>query len=112
VIPPISAVSVLGPEARISPIAGLGPAGTSAINPAANGTNGASFADTLTGAINSVQQTQSTADAASQQLATGQITDPTKAITAVENAQLQMELASQVSQKATQDVQTIFSTSL
>lgn len=110
-IPPISALSALGPEARIAPIAGLGPIGTAAVNPV-SGTSPTSFANALSGALNSVQQTQGTADVASQQLATGQVTDPTKAITAVEDAQLQMELASQVSQKATQDVQTIFSTQL
>jgi flagellar hook-basal body complex protein FliE len=111
VIPPIaSAVSVLGPQAAISPIGGLGPAGTTAVNP--TNASGGTFAQALSGALNSVQGTQNAADVASQQLATGQITDPSKAITAVENAQLEMQFASQVSQKATQDVQTIFQTAL
>jgi flagellar hook-basal body complex protein FliE len=112
VIPPIGAVAALGPDALIAPIGGLGPAGTTAVNAAAPGTSPTSFANALSGAINNVQSAQSTADVASTQLATGQVTDPTKAITAVENAQLEMELASQVTQKGTQDVQTIFGIAL
>ena len=66
----------------------------------------------LSNAIGSVQDAQNTANSAAQAVAMGQTTDPTQAITAVENAQLTMELASQVSSKATQDLQTIFSTQL
>ena len=108
-IVPVSALNALGAGANISPIAGLGPA---AHTGAAAAPSSTSFADALSNALGSVQQAQTTASTASQQLATGQITDPTQAITTVENAQLEMELASQVSQKATQDVQTIFSTQL
>lgn len=107
-IVPVSALNALGAGANISPIAGLGPAAQTG----AAGASSSSFADALSNALGSVQQAQSTANSASEQLATGQITDPTQAITTVENAQLEMELASQVSQKATQDVQTIFSTQL
>ena len=107
-IVPVSSLSALGAGANIAPVGGLGAAAQTG-TPAASST---SFADALSNALGSVQQAQTTASTASQQLATGQISDPTQAITAVENAQLEMELASQVSQKATQDVQTIFSTQL
>ena len=106
-IPPVGALNLLGSEANIAPIGGLGAqAGAAGVS----GTG--SFASALSNALGSVQQAQTTADTASQQLATGQVSDPTQAITAVENAQLEMELASQVSTKATQDIQTIFATQL
>ena len=69
-----------------------------------------SFGGALTGAINSLEQTQANATTASQQLATGQLTDPTQAITAVENASLAMDLASQIRTKLVDAVNTIFQT--
>ena len=62
------------------------------------------------GAINSLEATQANATTASQQLATGQLTDPTQAITSVENASLAMDLASQVRTKLTDAVNTVFQT--
>ena len=47
---------------------------------------------------------------ASQQLATGQLTDPTQAITSVENASLAMDLASQIRTKLVDAVNTVFQT--
>ncbi len=76
---------------------------------AANGTGG-SFNDALTGAINSLDQTQVSASTAAEQLATGQSTDPTQAITAVENASMAMDLASQVRTKLTDAVNEVFQT--
>ena len=107
IVPAVS-LSALGSGAGIAPIGGLG-SGAQVTAPNAAGT---SFAGALSNAIGSLQQTQDTANAAAQSLATGQVTDPTQAITAVENASLAMQLASQVSSKATQDVQSIFSTQL
>lgn len=110
-IPPVGAASPLGSDALISPIGGLGSsAQIGASNPA--GASGGTFSQALTGAVNSLQSSVDTANTAGQGLATGAVTDPTQAITAVENAQIAMELASQISSKATQDVQTIFSTQL
>jgi flagellar hook-basal body complex protein FliE len=74
----------------------------------ANG-NG-SFGGALTGAINSLEQTQASATDASQQLATGQLTDPTQAVTSVENASLAMDLASQVRTKLVSAIDTVFQT--
>ena len=47
---------------------------------------------------------------ASQQLATGQLTDPTQAITAVENASLAMDFASQIRNKIDDAATTLFQT--
>ena len=69
-----------------------------------------SFGGALTGAINSLEQTQASATDASQQLATGQLTDPTQAITSVENASLAMDLASQIRTKLVSAVDTVFQT--
>jgi flagellar hook-basal body complex protein FliE len=73
------------------------------------GTNG-SFSSALTGAIDSLDQGQNAASTAATQLADGQANDPTKAITAVENASLSMDLASQISTKLISDINTLYQT--
>jgi len=110
VIPAISgAIGPLGPsEWSVSSVNGLGQDASAALNGAANG-NG-SFSGALTGAINSLEQTQANATTAAQQLATGQLTDPTQAITSVENASLAMDLASQIRTKLVNAVDTVFQT--
>ena len=94
-------------------VGGVGSVGQS---PAAgtNATGGAngSFGSTLTGAINSLEASQASATTASQQLATGQLTDPTQAITAVENASLAMDLASQIRTKLVDAVDQVFQTQM
>ncbi len=112
-IPPISgAIGPLGAgEWTVSPVGGLGPAatsGASATDPTA--ASGGSFGSALTNAISSLEQTQTTASTAAQQLATGQLTDPTQAVTAVENAALSMDLASQIRNKLVDAAQTVFQT--
>ncbi|MGO9908178.1 MAG: flagellar hook-basal body complex protein FliE [Solirubrobacteraceae bacterium] len=109
-IPAISgAIGPLGPsEWSVGGIGSLGQ-GAATGTGAANGTGG-SFNDALTGAINSLDQTQVNASTASEQLATGQSTDPTQAITAVENASLSMDLASQIRTKLTDAVNEVFQT--
>jgi flagellar hook-basal body complex protein FliE len=113
VIPAISgAIGPLGAsEWSVGSIGGVGQAGAgagAAVNPAGNGSG--SFSDALTGAINSLDQTQVNASTTAQQLATGQITDPTQAITSVENASLAMDLASQIRTKLASAVDTVFQT--
>lgn len=58
------------------------------------------FGGMLTDAISNLEQTQTDAASASQALATGQATDPTEVVMAVERAQLAMQLASQIRNKA------------
>jgi flagellar hook-basal body complex protein FliE len=103
VIPALS--SVLGP---LSPSEwSVGSVGTDAT---AATTGSGSFGNVLSSAIDSLQQTQTNAATASQALATGQATDPTQAVTAVENASLAMDLASQIRTKLVDATNTILQT--
>jgi flagellar hook-basal body complex protein FliE len=112
VIPAISgAIGPLGPgEWNVGSVGGVGQDPASAVNGATGATGKGSFGDALTGAISSLEQTQTNATTASQQLATGQLTDPTQAITSVENASMAMDLASQIRTKLVQAVDTVFQT--
>ena len=109
-IPAISgAVGPIGPsEWSVGSVGSLGPDPNAAVNGTSNGSG--SFGSALTGAINSLETSQANATTASQQLATGQLTDPTQAITAVENASLSMDLASQIRTKLVDAVNTVFQT--
>ncbi len=109
-IPAISgAIGPLGPsEWSVGGIGSLGQDPSTAVNGASGG--GGSFGSALSGAINSLETTQANATDAAQQLATGQLTDPTQAITSVENASLAMDLASQIRSKLASAVDTVFQT--
>jgi flagellar hook-basal body complex protein FliE len=111
-IPAISgAVGPLGPsEWSVGGVGSAGQSPTSGTN--ATGGSDGSFGSALTGAINSLETSQADATTASQQLATGQLTDPTQAITSVENASLAMDLASQVRTKLVDAVNTVFQTQM
>jgi flagellar hook-basal body complex protein FliE len=111
VIPAISgAIGPIGPsEWSAGSVGSLGQDPAAAVNGAAGSGNG-SFSGALTGALGSLEQTQANATTASQQLATGQLTDPTQAITSVENASLAMDLASQIRTKLVNAVDTLFQT--
>jgi flagellar hook-basal body complex protein FliE len=111
VIPAISgAIGPLGPsEWSVGSVGGIGQDPNAAVN-GATGSGDGSFGGALTGAINSLEQTQNSATTASQQLATGQLTDPTQAITSVENASLAMDLASQIRTKLVDATNQIFQT--
>lgn len=71
-------------------------------------TEGASFGAVLS----KLQAGQDAAAHASQALATGQASDPTAVVMAVEKAQLQMQLASTLRNKAVESVQEIFRTTV
>ena len=105
-IPPIS-IGSLGTS--IGSIGSLSsPSTVNGANNAAAG--GQSFGAALTHAIGALETTQANATQASQQLATGQATDPTKAVTAVENASLSMDFASQIRNQIDTDATTLFQT--
>ena len=94
-------------------VGGVGSLGqTGATGAAATGGGDGSFGSALSGAINSLEASQANATTASQQLATGQLTDPTQAITSVENASLAMDLASQVRTKLVEAVDQVFQTQM
>lgn len=95
--------------------ASIGGLGTSIPSTSATGAtdgSGQSFGDALTQAIGSLENTQNTATQASQQLATGQATDPTTAITSVENASIAMDFASQIRNQIDTAATTLFQTQL
>jgi flagellar hook-basal body complex protein FliE len=78
---------------------------------ASGGVEGAGgFGEALTGAVSSLEQTQSSADGAARALATGTVSDPESAVVTVEDAQLAMQLAGQIRTKATEAAQQIFQT--
>ena len=60
--------------------------------------------------LQSLTATQTEAATASQALASGQATDPTAVVMAVERAQLAMQLAGQIRTKAVEAAQDIFHT--
>jgi flagellar hook-basal body complex protein FliE len=93
------AFSVTGPEWQIGPL-----------QPTAPAQSGAGFGAMLGQSLQSLAATQDQAATAAQQLATGQATDPTQVVMAVERAQLAMQMASQIRTKAVEAAQDIFHT--
>ncbi len=77
--------------------------------PAAGETPGG-FGSMLTGQISKLTDLQAQAADASQQLATGQATDPTAVVMAVERAQLAMQLAGQLRTKGVEALNDILHT--
>jgi len=75
-------------------------------------TQGTSFGDVLAQTLGELQAGQNEAAEAAQALATGQASDPTSVVMAVEKAQLQMQLASTLRNKAVESVQEIFRTTV
>jgi flagellar hook-basal body complex protein FliE len=110
IIPAIGIGPLGTSEWSVTGVGGLGTGATNAIG--AGSTGGQNFSDALTNAINSMDQTQNTASVDATQVATGQSTDPTQAITAVENASLQMDFASQIRNSIDTDATTLFQTQL
>lgn len=74
------------------------------------GAGGGGFGEALTHAISSLEGTQQASDSAAQALATGTAGNPESAVVTVEDAQLAMQLASQMRTKAVEAVQQIFQT--
>jgi flagellar hook-basal body complex protein FliE len=104
-IPALSGVSALGSAASVGSVGSIG--SPASVSQTAK-TGGASFGDALSSAINGLEQTQNTASTAAQGLATGTISDPTTAVTAVENASLAMDVASQIQNKLISAETTMF----
>jgi len=76
---------------------------------AANG-SGSDFGSMLGDSIQALAKTQNDASAQAQALATGKADDPTAVVMAVERAQLSMQLAGQIRNKAVEAAQEIFHT--
>ena len=101
-LPPIDpSFAVKGPEWGVG---GVGSA-TQPAQPAGGG-----FGSMLTNAISSLGQTQTQAASASQSLVDGTAADPSSVVMQVERAQLAMQLASQIRNKAVEAYQDVFHT--
>jgi len=108
-IPPIGSLSgISGASALRTPAEGA--SGTSVEGAGTGGEGG--FAGALGKALGSLEQSQQTANAAAQGLATGTISNPEQAVVQVEQAQLEMQLASQIRVKATEAIQNVFQTQI
>ena len=83
-----------------APVTGLGSVGSVGTLGTSGSAGSGGFGSMLTNAISSLNQTQNTASADSVALATGQATDVTQVVTDVEKANLEMQLAVQVRNKA------------
>jgi len=101
VVPPVGA---LGPEWQIP--------GISAPADAAPAAGGSSFGNVLTQQIGNLTDLQEGAANASQSLANGTATDVSSVVTAVEKAQLAMQLAGQIRTKGSEAINDIFHTQI
>jgi flagellar hook-basal body complex protein FliE len=105
VVPPVSA---LGPEFQVP--------GVTATDPTAGGTpssgSGGDFGDMLAQQIGNLTELQESAASASQSLANGTATDVASVVTAVEKAQLAMQLAGQIRTKGSEALNDIFHTQI
>jgi len=99
VVPPVGA---LGAELQIPSVTATDGA------PAA----GAGFGGVLARQIGQLAELQETAAAASQSLANGTATDVSSVVTAVEKAQLAMQLAGQIRTKGSEALNDIFHTQI
>jgi flagellar hook-basal body complex protein FliE len=91
-----------GPEWQVGPLEA----------PAQQPAAGSGFGAMVGQSLKSLQATQDQAAQASLDLATGQASDPTAVVMAVERAQLAMQLASQIRTKAVEAAQDIFHTTV
>jgi flagellar hook-basal body complex protein FliE len=98
-------------EWAIPGIGGLGSAAAAGATQTPSSAAG-SFGSALTNAISSLESSQNAASTASEQLATGQLSDPAQAVTAVENASLAMDFASQMRNQLTSAATTLFQTQM
>ena len=102
-IDPTMAVNGLGSEWNVGSIGGVDA-------PSSDTQAGKGFSSMLSQSIQSLADSQTQAADAAQSLATGQASDPTAVVMAVERAQLAMQLAGQIRTKAVEAAQDIFHT--
>jgi flagellar hook-basal body complex protein FliE len=87
------------PIPAIGAVSGIGAAPTAAVT-GTSSTGGADFGNALTGAVDNLQQLQSTSDSLSLQAVTGNLDDIHDATIASSRAQVTMELVAGVRNKA------------
>ena len=99
---PLSLSSILtGPDFQVQPV--TGPANSASTGSAKGGGFGAMLEDKMNQLADSLQQ----ADSATQGVATGQSGDITSVVTQVEKASLELQVASQIRNKAVEAYQDI-----
>ena len=106
-IDPTMAVS--GGDWQIGNVGSADQAGTTS---GTSGASGSGFGNALAKQIGQLDSLQTDAASASQQLATGQATDPSATVMTIERARLAMQLASQIRTKGVEALQEIFHTSV
>jgi flagellar hook-basal body complex protein FliE len=104
---PVSAISKAAEQISLGPQGSVEPTKSAQPTDPAGG-----FGSMLTNAIGDLEKTQEAAAAQSQALATGQTQDLSSVVTAVQEAQLSMQLASQVRNKAVEAYTEIFHTQI
>lgn len=116
-IPPVAALGaewqipgIGAPGAPSAPGAtdAIGTGGVDGVAPA----GGAGFDDMLAKQVGNLTDLQESAATASQSLANGTATDVSSVVTAVEKAQLAMQLASQIRTKGSEAINDIFHTQI
>ncbi len=96
------AFAVTGPEWSMPAVEGT--------SETAAAPEGGGFGSALSEAIGSLSRSQEDAAGAARALATGEASDPTSVVMAVERARLSMQMASQIRNKAVEAIQDIFHT--
>jgi len=105
VVPPVGA---LGAEFQIPGVTATGVGGVES----GAGAGGGSFGDMLAQQVGNLSDLQENAASASQSLANGTATDVSSVVTAVEKAQLAMQLAGQIRTKGSEAINDIFHTQI
>jgi flagellar hook-basal body complex protein FliE len=77
---------------------------------AAGGASEGGFSGALSQALDALERSQATGETAAAEVALGTSSDPEGAVVKVQNAELEMQLASQLRAKSTEALQTIFQT--
>lgn len=98
-----------GADWSVGGVGQVGPAGDTGATGAASGSG---FGKALANQIGRLDALQQDAATASQQLATGQATDPSATVMTIERARLAMQLASQIRTKGVEALQEVFRTSV
>jgi flagellar hook-basal body complex protein FliE len=99
-----------GPEWNVGGVGGVGAAGNTGSVDSTGQAGSQGFGGMLTNAISKLDETQTQAAGAAQSLVDGTATDPSSVVMQVERAQLAMQLASQVRNKAVEAYTDIFHT--
>ena len=101
--------AVKGTDWSVGSVGGVDDAGPAG---AAGAASGSGFGGMLAKQIGQLDSVQQDAASASQQLATGQATDPSATVMTIERARLSMQLASQIRTKGVEALQEVFRTSV